>query len=80
MTDQEELKLQLIELCGTLEAAQAAFVWVVEVPPVTPEPAPVDGGVGLLDDEVLKLDGDALKELAMRRLAAKQNAPVAEVK
>lgn len=74
MTAQEELKLQLIELCGSLEAAQAAFAWVVEAP-VTPEPVPVEGGIVLTDDEVMKLDAAALKEVAMLRLAVKQNNP-----
>jgi hypothetical protein len=79
MTPSEELKLQLIELCGSLESAQAAFTWVVEVPPVPADPAPTKEGIVLTDDEVLTLDADALKKMAMERLAAKQNAPVAEV-
>lgn len=75
MTPSEELKLQLIELCGSLEAAQAAFTWVVEVPVITTEPPPTPEGIVLTDAEVLGLDASALKETAMLRLAVKQNAP-----
>lgn len=79
MTPAEELKVRLIELLGSLEPAQAAFEWVVDAPAPAPVPAQVTDGVLLLDDEVLKMDAEALKEAAMLRLAAKQNAG-AEVK
>ena len=76
MTPDETLKLTLIELCGAdLAKAKEAFDWVNEPPaPVVAEPAPVEGGVGLTDSEVLNMSPAALKDAAMLRLAAKQNA------
>lgn len=76
MTQQEELKLQLIELCGSLEAAKEAFNWVIETVIAPVEPAPTPEGIVLTDAEVLGNSAEDLWNIAMARLAVKQNQPV----
>jgi len=75
VTQQEELKLQLIELCGSLEAAKEAFNWVIETVAAPVEPAPTPEGIVLTDAEVLASSPDSLWNIAMARLAVKQNQP-----
>lgn len=79
MTDQENLKLQLLELyAGDIDKAKAALAWVSDViDPPAPEVVQVAQGVVLTDAEVLNNDDAGLKLVAMARLAVKQNANIA---
>jgi hypothetical protein len=71
MDEKDNLKLRILAIVGDLEKAKDAHAWITAAPVA----APVQGGIGLTDEEVMKLSPDELKETAMLRLAAKQNNP-----